>query len=1302
MAQSVQEIVQFMVGQLNIVFRTTDNAARQNAFRDLDACDGYQSGKPGVTTEVLIAAALDILRDESQPADIRAYGGQLLNRHLEQLVDMVKGDRGGEALVHTTVSMIPYVDIAAWIVAGDVASPAYGDRMGGGNSDRGTPLRTAAHHKLISSACGKLIATCVVHQWPDKGGQTLIDTICPGGANPSLASLPNTLRLVLDFVRICAEPPYKSLSNSRISQLKRGLMMVAPTLCKVAVAALDQQYTYLKGVVGGSQGDTAEVVHAVCADMECAIEILSHSCARLVPMIPLLWENQIDTIFSAIVSLASQLSSSGGFECEGGAASPSTMICAAIDLVTNLTNAITSESLQALRSGSQADVVGSVSRLTELISAVLFLSDGASSVASNTTNKHIVEKVGRLLVEGADKMVMIDAFLDDVIPNRPPESPLRLRRTAAIAASLLLKVPSVVLGSIAAQSLNTLLRQEITNLSTQVEATGTAVFFDPMNEEDRLNALRPLRAQLDVTYDVSSILANLAILSRKNALNPWKSNRGDSQFHPLCQVDHPNQAERARLAEVSSLAFIIAQDEFMDMDQYVVAYGELRAATASLLVGVAALFPIAACEFLQHLIQESLQLTTQQQTSEPTTRFGHVTQHGEIYPRWEGCVFMLTNLLEGISRSPFASTQQIVQMYTFLFHNVLRHPLLNLTPNMDSEVFPDAVLAPQFLNAVFQILRTAAFGTTSHNDANMVDPSEGQGVGQHSLRPLCLSILLPKSPLVVLWEAGHNGGSDVGLIQIVQQALEVIAAFMDLRCGELRTTRQVNRLRDDEDLLAARKRSFTLLINVGTTVNVTVAGSGVGASLLAATSRLMMNSDRLLPQERSLLLEAVVSLSSAVSGLDMFITLQIKASVSEMERLAVDINADRLAYFLTTNNRSDVDFFGEAKAGIDTVSKVLKRCNPSPTLQDLVMSTMGPIGSIIHAIHQLSDANFPPEYRGIIDPVSGEEHDQLRSGGGVKRPANLNSVVERTRKALSWLRRTVYEYISYMSRFVPVETFGSGLSGMLQGCEGMPPQVMTDFMGLCLYPLASNEPRLVSVTVAAMASYLGAVRDRYQGTTVPAVAFKKLFFLSKDMCTFIAAATILGCSYEEAKKAGVSLKGGATSVTAPKGAAFPFLVAEEGRDVLLEALHVALLGSFDLKTSFALGLMAWNAARSAAQGANETGTQQLRQFTVTLFGLMVVGAMTNPFVDRPDTRPWLLEYLCELYLAEFPLLEAAFTTPFHFNPGGGAPLVADGDCLQGLHAQMATARSNRHKKDIFASFVCGLFGMEHAPPSRRD
>ncbi|KEG12722.1 hypothetical protein DQ04_01471080 [Trypanosoma grayi] len=307
--------------------------------------------------------------------------------------------------------------------------------------------------------------------------------------------------------------------------------------------------------------------------------------------------------------------------------------------------------------------------------------------------------------------------------------------------------------------------------------------------------------------------------------------------------------------------------------------------------------------------------------------------------------------------------------------------------------------------------------------------------------------------------------------------------------------------RNDIDVMSARKRAVTLLVN---------ACSQHAVRLSYFCDPFMRRMERLLmlpsttAQERTLLYEATAALTSALPPEEGERRLQSIFSpiLKMLERRVDSMTQGEFNNIIIGDTQDYRDERNMIRDGVTVVAGVLRRCKTSPYIVESSTALAPYIMRLLEFIHGIRVEELPPAYAGILD-MGIDEREQYLPGHS-RRSAHPRGAVQRARQTLLEMRMSLYQVVGGLSAFLPAEALRGILRMLGVSVQFLPTYAVRSLMLQCLFPIGSAHPELLAdILLPCVAVFERRVACRNAKPEDDVINTRQLFYYSKDVFTFI-------------------------------------------------------------------------------------------------------------------------------------------------------------------------------------------------------
>lgn len=768
-------------------------------------------------------------------------------------------------------------------------------------------------------------------------------------------------------------------------------------------------------------------------------------------------------------------------------------------------------------------------------------------------------------------------------------------------------------------------------------------------------------------FSPGMLLRQISQLCMKHVSNPSAA-RAAPQGGPLT-----SPADSSELARYRLVAQHFSAKQFSSLGDYDQGFSNLRSTASHTLQW---LTRTRTAEIIEASAQFLLSLPTPT-SSDPRTHFGHVTQLSDTFVRWEVASFIMEQVNDtvcsvrrdaasGVGHGASPSTERATAVAQLADPTAISTMLVHMSARGTP---PDATLLPIFLNI------HASFWPVANPVAHLQST---------------LEMLLHVTQLKSTAAAGRG------------EPPVVVGASTGEHASQ--STPWVNT--NDQDLLAARKRGWTLLIRLASDYAAdTAAGRVLGGPLPAAfierVQTLQMRNE-VLHSEQQFLFESCVAFAGAVPDSAHRDQLLERLLGQRLESLAhlLDTHTctgNLLAQLLCARSATLREARAALKDGVLVLAATLRRCPSSPFITHRMQHEMLPrLGSA--ALSLLSfEAFLDPEYRAILD-LDEADVDSLQVGNR-RAPIDRRSDLHSARTSLTYIRQGIYQSIGLaMSHYGSTPQFVPALCDLLSRSRGQSLHAFRSLVEQCLFPAVIAFPPLAANVFPVIGHFLRDylnVPNRSDRDDI--AACKQASFFVRDAVRILKTVLVPQKVPGTAGQVAVI----ATAAAPAAGAGQRSYDAERFTGVLQSAVPRATETAIDFFTSVVLtglsGGTTTNAVRdlfSIFEAAASHGALALEILpsAISSFGVVVKITVTHPRVTEKD-RDAIVWSLYDWYMRAFPSSRAALTA-----------LGASDGQIAGLTDAMTATSRNDIRRRKFRECVDALsklaFGAPPALPVR--
>ncbi|KPA81225.1 hypothetical protein ABB37_03645 [Leptomonas pyrrhocoris] len=319
---------------------------------------------------------------------------------------------------------------------------------------------------------------------------------------------------------------------------------------------------------------------------------------------------------------------------------------------------------------------------------------------------------------------------------------------------------------------------------------------------------------------------------------------------------------------------------------------------------------------------------------------------------------------------------------------------------------------------------------------------------------------------------------------------------------------EATRRMDDLDVLAARRRAHTLLVQL--CVEHSRRFLPLVHPIMKRMEPMLVHSHGM---ERSLLYEALIALTAILSPheSDAYLQTIINPLVDMLSASPALAEQNAFNRTICAATPDDKDNRGVIQGCLNTLAAVFRRCQMTPYVVEKATQLFPVVGRLLVCVHSIEPSALPPEFRGIVEQERGEK-DLYLPGNQRKSEAHLTGPVRSARGVLMNLRIAVYQVFGCLSPILPAEQF-AGIINALMTTSALPTHVERSLSEKCLLPIGKEHPALLIYVLQLLHRFFvqrteqlrqqQATSSNQRNARDEVAESKQWLYFAKDILTFL-------------------------------------------------------------------------------------------------------------------------------------------------------------------------------------------------------
>lgn len=333
---------------------------------------------------------------------------------------------------------------------------------------------------------------------------------------------------------------------------------------------------------------------------------------------------------------------------------------------------------------------------------------------------------------------------------------------------------------------------------------------------------------------------------------------------------------------------------------------------------------------------------------------------------------------------------------------------------------------------------------------------------------------------------------------------------------------ETSRQMDDLDVVAARRRAHTLLVQL--CVEYGRRFTPLIGSMMKKLEPMLVHSNGM---ERSLLYEALIALTAILPPheSDAYLRTIVNPLVNLLSSNPAMTDQGAFNRVICAATPTDKDDRGVIQGCVNTLAAVFRRCQMTPYVVEKATQLFPLVGRLLLFIHSIQRSELPKEFRCIVDQGA-EERDLYLPGNQRRSDAHLSGPTRSARGVLMNMRIALYQIFGALSPILPAEQF-SGLINALMTTSALPTHVVRALTEKCLLPIGKEHPTLL-VYVFQLVTHFFVQRteevrqqrllsSNQRNSKDEVAESKQWLYYAKDILTFLRSNVLDSQSWQRSK-----------------------------------------------------------------------------------------------------------------------------------------------------------------------------------------